>query len=78
MEQVTKAPAHPARWMGQSVDFIRSVKAELKKVTWPTRDELSKATRMILILAVVLGLAIGWMDLLFNWILVTGVARIGR
>jgi preprotein translocase subunit SecE len=64
--------------MGQSVDFIRSVKAELKKVTWPTRDELSKATRMILILAVVLGLAIGWMDLLFNWILVTGVARLGR
>ena len=78
MEQVTKAPAHPARWISQSVDFIRSVKAELKKVTWPTRDELTKATRMILILAVVLGLAIGWMDLLFNWILVTGVARLGR
>jgi len=64
--------------MGQSVEFIRSVKAELKKVTWPTRDELTKATRMILILAVVLGLAIGWMDLLFNWILVHGVARLGR
>jgi preprotein translocase subunit SecE len=78
VEQVTKAPAHPARLMGQSVDFLRSVKAELKKVTWPTRDELSKATRMILILAVVLGLAIGWMDLLFNWILVSGVARLGR
>jgi preprotein translocase subunit SecE len=77
VEQVTKAPASRAV-DGQSVDFIRSVKAELKKVTWPTRDELSKATRMILILAVVLGLAIGWMDLLFNWILVTGVARLGR
>jgi preprotein translocase subunit SecE len=78
MEQVTKAPAHPARFVGQSVDFLKSVQAELRKVTWPTRDELSKATRMILILAVVLGLAIGWMDLLFNWILVTGVARLGR
>jgi preprotein translocase subunit SecE len=78
VEQVTKAPAHPVRWMGQSVEFLRSVKAELKKVTWPTRDELTKATRMILILAIVLGFAIGWMDLLFNWILVHGVARLGR
>ena len=28
--------------------------------------------------AVVLGLAIGWMDLLFNMILVNGVARLSR
>ena len=66
-------------WEGMPMQMPTKVlEAELKKVTWPTRDELSKATRMILILAVVLGLAIGWMDLLFNWILVTGVARLGR
>jgi len=78
MEQVTKAPAAPVRWLGQSVEFLRSVRAEMGKVTWPTRDELVKATRMILALAVVLGLAIGWMDLLFNMILVNGVARLSR
>jgi len=78
MEQVTKAPAAPVRWLGQAADFLRSVRAELTKVTWPTRDELVKATRMILVLAVVLGLAIGWMDLLFNLILVNGVARLTR
>ena len=30
---------------------------ELRKVTWPTRDELVKATRMIVILSIVLGVA---------------------
>ena len=78
MEQVTKAPATPVRRLGQAVDFIRSVRIEMGKVTWPTRDELTKATRMILVLAVALGLAIGWMDLLFNMILVNGVARLSR
>jgi hypothetical protein len=33
---------------------------------------------MIVILSVALGLFIGWMDLLFNLVLVDGVARLSR
>ena len=58
--------------------FLVATRAEMKKVTWPTREELVKATRMILVLSVVLGLLIGWMDLLFNLILVDGVAALTR
>jgi len=68
----------PARWVGATVEFLRAVRAELSKVTWPSRDELTKATRMIVVLSVVLGLAIGWMDLLFNLVLVDGVAALAR
>ncbi len=68
----------PARWVGATVEFLRAVRSELVKVTWPTRDELLKATRMIVILSLVLGLAIGWMDKLFNLILVDGVAALTR
>ncbi len=68
----------PARWAGATVEFFRAVRSELGKVTWPSRDELTKATRMIVILSVVLGLLIGWMDLLFNLILVDGVAALSR
>jgi preprotein translocase SecE subunit len=64
--------------VGSTVDFVRAVIAELHKVTWPSRDELTKATRMIVILSVVLGVLIGWMDLLFNLILVDGVAALTR
>ena len=62
----------------RTVGFLKAAKAELSKVTWPTRDELLKATRMILILSVVLGFLIGWMDLLLQKILVDGVAALAR
>jgi preprotein translocase SecE subunit len=71
-------PSGPARWAGATVEFFRAVRSELGKVTWPSRDELTKATRMIVILSIALGLAIGWMDWLLNLVLVSGVAALTR
>jgi len=73
-----KAESGPVRWVGATTDFLRAVRGELGKVTWPSRDELVKATRMIVVLSIVLGLAIGWMDLLLNLVLVDGVAALAR
>ena len=42
-------------WLRRAGGFLTDVRAELKKVSWPSRDELVKATRMILIMSVVLG-----------------------
>jgi hypothetical protein len=39
---------------------------------------LVNATRMIVVLSILLGLAIGWMDVLLNLILVDGVAALSR
>ena len=64
--------------VGRVAAYLVAVRDELKKVTWPTRDELIKATRTITILALVLGVLIGWLDLLLNLILVDGVARFTR
>ena len=55
-----------------------AVREEMRKVTWPTRDELIKATRMIIILALLLGVAIGLLDWVLQLILVEGVARLAR
>ena len=60
----------------RAVEFLKAAKAELSKVTWPTRDELLKATRMILILAVSLGFIIGMLDLFLNLVLVEWLARL--
>ena len=54
------------------------MRLELGKVTWPSKDELTKATRMIVVLSIALGLAIGWLDLLLNLVLVDGVAALSR
>ncbi|HXW97392.1 MAG TPA: preprotein translocase subunit SecE [Gemmatimonadales bacterium] len=72
------APARAAGWAHATVDFLRAVRSELSKVTWPSRDELVKATRMIVVLSIVLGLLIGWMDKLLNLVLVDGVAALTR
>ena len=74
----TREPGGVAGWIGGAVEFLQAVRSELTKVTWPSRDELIKATRMILVLSVVLGLLIGWMDLLLNLVLVDGVAALTR
>ena len=65
-------------WVRRTGHFLVAVRAEMKKVSWPSTDELKKATRMILIMSVTLGLLIGWLDLLLQLILVDGVARLAR
>jgi preprotein translocase SecE subunit len=64
--------------VAQLVDFLRGVRGELEKVTWPSRPELIKATRMIVVLSIVLGIAIGLLDWLLQRLLVDGVAALAR
>jgi preprotein translocase subunit SecE len=76
--QVEHSPNRLTGWFHRSTGFLTSVREELKKVTWPTRPELVKATRMIVVLSIVLGLTIGLMDWVLQLILVEGVARLAR
>ncbi|HXG44673.1 MAG TPA: preprotein translocase subunit SecE [Gemmatimonadales bacterium] len=64
--------------VGEARDWLRAAIHELGKVTWPSREELIKATRMIVVLSVALGVVIGLMDWLLNLILVDGVAALTR
>ncbi|HDZ59748.1 MAG TPA: preprotein translocase subunit SecE [Actinobacteria bacterium] len=46
--------------------FMREVRLELSKVTWPTRDELVQATIAVLVAVVVAGVFIFLFDVLFS------------
>ena len=74
--------AHPTNrvvgWFDRTRGFLVGVREEMRKVTWPTREELIKATRMIIVLSIVLGITIGLMDWLLQLLLVDGVARLAR
>jgi preprotein translocase SecE subunit len=65
-------------WAHRSAGFLVAVREELKKVTWPTRPELIKATRMIIVLSILLGITIGLLDWLLQLILVNGIARLAQ
>ncbi|MBU0579617.1 MAG: preprotein translocase subunit SecE [Candidatus Margulisbacteria bacterium] len=43
-------------------NFIKQTQAEMKKVTWPTRTEVTSATLIILFILIVLGFMIGFLD----------------
>ena len=62
--------------LARIVEFFRDVRAELRKVTWPTMDELKKATSVIIVFVMVMGLVIGLMDATFQFGFVRAVARL--
>ena len=81
MNSTQVAPASSNKltgWFHRSAGFLTAVREELKKVTWPTRPELVKATRMIVVLSILLGITIGLMDYVLQLILVEGIARLAR
>ena len=46
--------------------FIREVGVELKKVAWPTRDELVGATTIVIISVLIMSVFIGVCDFVFS------------
>jgi len=59
-------------------DFLVDTRAEMDKVSWPAKDELTKATKAVLIFALALGVLIGLVDFLLQKILIDGVALLAR
>ncbi len=48
---------------------FRDTKAEMKKVSWPTRKEVFKHTQVVLIAITIIGLALWLADLAFGTVL---------
>src|SRR6266480_296029 len=73
----TDALASPKpSWPARVVGFLRDVRSELRKVTWPTWDELKKATVVIIVFVVALGVFIGLLDSFLQLVFVTLVAKL--
>ncbi|MDK2857687.1 MAG: preprotein translocase subunit SecE [Verrucomicrobiota bacterium] len=51
--------------------FLGEVKAELKKCTWPTRQELLGSTMVVVVSVVILGVFVGLSDTVLMGILRT-------
>jgi len=64
-------------WLRRAWQFVWvDVPAEVRKVTWPTWDELKKATGVIIVFVLALGVLIGVMDWLLQLIFVTVVSKL--
>ena len=55
--------------------FAGEVRSEVKKVTWPDRQQLKNATLVIIGFVLVMALVIGLMDIVLQAIFVNGLPR---
>ena len=49
--------------------FLRSVKLEAKKITWPSRAEVIKSTAIVIVAIIIFAIIIGGIDIFFIQIL---------
>ncbi len=57
------------RWYKRFSSFLREVRSELKKVTWPSRREIYNTTVVVIIAMVFFGFYLYFMDAIFSWVL---------
>lgn len=53
--------------------FLRETRDELKKVVWPTRQEIIRLTFVVIAVSLVVGLFLGGLDFVFTKIIETVV-----
>jgi preprotein translocase subunit SecE len=56
------------RW-GSVVQFVREVRVELKKVTWPGRKEVIGPTAVVIVASFVVAFFLGFVDLILQRLL---------
>ena len=55
------------RWTKRFTSFLKETKAELKKVTWPSRNEVTSTTIVVIVATVFFGFYLFFMDIIFSW-----------
>jgi preprotein translocase subunit SecE len=48
------------------VNFLREVRDELKKVVWPTREEIIRLTGVVIIVTLLVGIFLGGADFILT------------
>ncbi|MEJ2348101.1 MAG: preprotein translocase subunit SecE [Patescibacteria group bacterium] len=57
------------------IKFLKEVRVELDKVTWPKKDQVIKLTLIVFIISGVIGLYLGMLDFSFTKLLELLIAK---
>ena len=57
------------RWYKRLRNFLKETRAELKKVTWPSRNEITNTTVVVIISVFFFGFYLFAMDIVFSWLI---------
>ncbi len=57
------------KWYKRFFPFLKEVRAEMKKVTWPSKNEVYNTTLVVIIATFFFGFYLYFMDIIFSWII---------
>jgi len=57
------------RWYTRFGNFLKDVRSELKKVTWPARQEVISTTIVVIAATIFFGFYLFLMDVVFSWLI---------
>jgi preprotein translocase subunit SecE len=57
------------RWYKRFGNFLKDVRAELKKVTWPSKNEVVSTTVVVIAATIFFGFYLFFMDVIFSWVI---------
>jgi preprotein translocase subunit SecE len=60
----------------RSAGYLRDVRGEVRKITWPTWVDLRRTTLVVLAFVIVIGLIIGVMDVVSSKLLIDVLGRL--
>jgi len=63
MQPLSKKKENPIQWLFR---YVKESKEEMKKVTWPSKQETTKYSVIVIILALVIAGFFGGLDWLLN------------
>lgn len=53
------------------IKFLKEVRAEIKKVVWPSRQEATKLTFVVILVSALVGVFIGMLDFVLTKVMAT-------
>ena len=54
-------------WMEQVREFVKDVRVESSKVSWPTRNELRDSTIVVIVAVLIVMVFVGVVDRFLSW-----------
>jgi preprotein translocase subunit SecE len=56
-------------WYKRFFPFLKEVRSEVKKVTWPSRNEVYNTTLVVIVATLFFGFYLFFMDIIFSWVI---------
>ena len=56
------------KWYKRFSAFLKDVRAEVKKVTWPSKNEVYNTTIVVIFATFLCGFYLYFLDLFFSWV----------